>query len=193
MSPAFAAAYKDSLAVSNQRVMSFRGYRGTADEMPAGLPRLWGVPNASGYNALILKRTSNLLPMIDQPGLPPPWSDPDNINLDLLAARFLFLTRSQVLTDERGNSWLNDEMRFWLGQGCNQLPRKSARVVVPAPTKSTALAIVSRLACASQIPDGTEVARVRLTATGGDVQTPSLWPGPDSINWTYDSVNLHPS
>ncbi len=193
MPPPFAAAYKDSLAVSNQRVMSFRGYRGTADEMPAGLTRLWGVPNASGYNALILKRTSNLLPMIDQPGLPPPWSDPDNRNLDLLAARFLFLPRSQVLTDERGISWLNDEMRFWLGQGCNQLPRKSARVVVPAPTKSTALAIVSRLACASQIPDGTEVARVRLTDTGGDVQTRSLLAGRDSSEWAYDCGSVKPS
>jgi hypothetical protein len=188
--PPFAAAYQDSLAASNQRLMSFRGYRGTADEMPAGLTRLWGVPNASGYNALILKRTSNLLPMIDQPDLPLPWSEPENKSLDLMAARFLFLPRSQVSMDERGVSWLNDDMQVWLGQSCNQPPRKSATVVVPAPTKSTALAVVSRLACSSQIPDGTEVARVRLTDVGGSVQTRSLVAGRDSSEWAYDCASV---
>src|SRR5260370_32882175 len=193
MPPPFAAAYKDSLAVSNQRLMSYRGYRGGADEMPAGLTRLWGVPNASGYNALILKRTSNPLPMIDQPDLPLPWSEPDNRNLDLMAARFLFLPRSHVLTDERGVSWLNDEMQFWLGQGCNQLPRKSARGVVPVPTRSTALAIVSRLACSAQIPDGAEVARVRLTDAGGQVQTRSLPAGRHPSAGGYDCRRVKPA
>ena len=191
--PLFAKRYKDSLEASSQRLMSFRGYRGTADEMPAGLTRLWGVPNASGYNALILKRTSNLLPMIDLPGLPLPWSEPDDRSLDLMAARFLFLPRSQASTDERGVSWLNDDMQFWLGQGCNRPPRKSARVVAPVPTKSTAIAIVSRLACASQIPDGTEVARVSLTDAGGEVQTRSLVAGRDSSEWAYDCSSVKSS
>ena len=184
--PRFAAAYKDSLKASNQRLMSYRGYRGNVDEMPAGLTRLWGMPNASGYNALILKRTSNLLPMIDQPGLPLPWSEPEDRSLDLVAARFLFLPRTQVSTDERGVSWLDDDMQVWLGQGCNRPARKSARVAVPVPTKITAIAIVSRLACSSQIPDGTEVARVRLTDVGGTVQTRSLLAGRDSSEWAYD-------
>jgi hypothetical protein len=191
--PPFAETYKDSLAASNQRLMSYRGYRGAADEMPAGLTRLWGIPNASGYNALILKRTSNLLPMIDQPDLPLPWNEPDNRSLDLMAARFLFLARGQVSTDERGVLWLKDDMQLWLGQGCNQPPRKSATVVVPAPVKSTALAIVSRLACASQIPDGTEVARVRIVGVGEGVQARSLLAGRDSSEWAYDCGAVKPS
>jgi hypothetical protein len=191
--PPFAETYKDSLAASNQRLMSYRGYRGVADEMPAGLTRLWGVPNASGYNALILKRTSNLLPMIDQPDLPLPWSEPEDRGLDLMATRFLFLPLSQVSTDERGVMWLKDDMQLWLGQGCNQPARKSATVVVPAPAKSTALAIVSRLACASQIPDGTEVARLRLTDAGGEIQTRSLVAGRDSSEWAYDCGSVKPS
>src|SRR5260370_3919053 len=173
--------------------MTYGGYGGGADEMRAGLTRLWGVPNASGYNALILKRTSNLLPMIDQPDLPLPWSEPDNRSVDLIAARFLFLPRSHVLTDERGVSWLKDEMQFWLGQGCNQLTGKSARVVVAVPTRSTALAIVSRLACSAQIPDGAEVARVRFTDAGGQVQTRSLVAGRDSSEWAYDCGSVKPS
>jgi hypothetical protein len=184
--PPFAKGYRDSLEASNQRLMSYRGYLGNVDEMPAGLTRLWGVPNAGGYNALILKRTSALLPMIDQPGLPLPWSEPEDRSLDLMAARFLFLPRSQVSTDEGGVSWLNDDMQVWLGQGCNRPDRKSARVIVPVPTKSSAITIVSRLACSAQILDGTEVARVRLTDTNDEIQTRSLVAGRDSSEWAYD-------
>jgi Bacterial membrane protein YfhO len=193
IAPPFAERYKDSLKASNQRLMSFRGYRGAADEMPAGLTRLWGVPNASGYNALILKRTSNLLPMIDQPGLPLPWSEPENRSLDLMAVRYLFMPANELTTDSRGVSWRADDMQLWLGQTCNQLTRKSATVVVPAPTKSTALAIVSRLACSAQIPDGTEVARIRLTDAAGAVQTRSLLAGRDSSEWAYDCGSVKPS
>ncbi len=186
VAPPFAKRYQDSLDASNQRLMSYRGYRGDVDEMPAGLTRLWGVANTSGYNALILKRTSNLLPMIDHPGLPLPWSEPEAKSLDLMAARYLFLPRSQVLTDEGGVSWLKDELQFWMGQSCDQLPRKSATVVLSSPIKSNALAVVSRLACSAEILDGTEVVRVRLTDLGGAVQTRSLVAGRDTSEWAYD-------
>ena len=190
--PPFAETYKDSLDASNQRLMSYRGYRGGVDEMPAGLTRLWGIPNGSGYNALILRRTSNLLPSIDQPGLPLPWSEPDDRSLDLMAVRFLFLPRSQLSTDERGVSWLKDDLHFWLGQGCNQPPRKSAAVVLATPVKTTALAIVSRLACSAQIQDGTEVTRVKLIAADGAVFARTLVAGRDSSEWAYDCASVQP-
>ena len=191
--PPFAETYKDSLKASNQRLMSYRGYRGIVDEMPAGLTRLWAIPNASGYNALILRRTSNLLPAIDQPNLPLPWSEPDNRSLDLIAVRYLFLPASELTTDGHGTLWRKDDIQLWLGQGCNLPPRKSATVTLPAPVKSTALAIVSRLACSSQIPNGTEVAHVRLIDAGGRVETRSLVAGRDSSEWAYDCGSVTPS
>jgi len=193
VAPPFAETYRDSLKASNQRLMSYRGYRGVVDEMPAGLTRLWGIPNASGYNALILKRVSNLLPMIDQPDGPLPWSEPDDRGLDLMAVRYLFLPASELTTDSRGIMWRKDDMQFWLGQECNQPARKSATFTLPTPVKSDALAIVSRLACSSQIPDGTELARVRLVDAGGNLQTRSLVAGRDSSEWAYDCGSVTPS
>jgi hypothetical protein len=193
MAPPSAERYRESLKSSNQRLMSYRGYRGVVDEMPAGLTRLWDIPNASGYNALILRRTSNLLPAIDQPNLPLPWIEPDNRSLDLIAARYLFLPASELTTDSHGTLWRKDDIQLWLGQGCDQPPRKSATVTLPAPIKSTALAIASRLACSAQIPDGTEVARVRLIDTGGSAETRSLVAGRDSSEWAYDCAGVTPS
>src|SRR5260370_22811526 len=147
--------------------MSYRGYRGLPDEMPACLTRLWRVPNADGYNALILKRVSDLMPMIDQPDTQLPWVDPDNRNLDLMAVRYLVLPPARASTDEHGVSWTTDDMQLWLGDGCSQTAHKSASLVLPMPIASSAVQIVIRLACSVQIPDGPAVARGSLVDHNG--------------------------
>ena len=187
-----ATRYKNSLDASHQRLMTYRSPRGSIAEMPPNLTRLWGVPSASGYNVLILSRVSNLLPMIDAIGAPLPWSEPDNKSLDLMASRYLFLPASELMTDSGGILWCKDDMQFWLGSGCTQRESKSATVTLPVPVKGTALAIVSRLACSSQIPDGTEVARARLVDAGGNVQTRNLVAGRDSSEWAYDCGSVKP-
>jgi hypothetical protein len=190
--PEFATRYKSLLDASHQRLMPYRSPRGSIAEMPPNLTRLWRVPSASGYNVLILSRVSNLLPMIDAIGTPLPWSEPDNRSLDLMAVRYLFLPRKESSKDERGVSWLKDDMQFWLGYACNQPPHKYATVEVPDPVKSTALSIVSRLACSSQIPAGTEVARVRLVDADGKVQERGLVAGRDASEWAYDCGRVKP-
>lgn len=191
--PEIANRFQNSLDASHQRLMPYRSPRGSVAEMPPNLTRLWGVPSASGYNVLILSRMSSLLPMIDAVGTPLPWSEPDNKSLDLMAVLYLFLPRKESLTDERGVSWLKNDMQFWLGSGCNQPSRKSATVELTDPVKSTALSIVSRLACSSQIPDGTEVARVKLVdADDGQVQERSLVAGRDASEWAYDCDRVKP-
>ena len=87
--------YKNSLQATNQRLISYRGYRGTTEEMPANLTRLWGVPNAAGYNVLMLSRINKLFPMIDQMEAPLPWSEPDNRSLDLMAVRYFFFRKTK--------------------------------------------------------------------------------------------------
>src|SRR5260370_19445843 len=142
--------------------MSYRGYRGLPAEMPSCLTRLRGVPNAGGYNALILKRVSDLMPMIDQPDTQLPWVDPDNRNLDLMAVRYLVLPPAQSSKDEHGVSWLTDDMQLWLGNGCSQTTHKSASLVLPMPIATSAMKIVRLLACSVQIPEGAAVVRIRL-------------------------------
>jgi hypothetical protein len=84
-----------------------------------------------------------------------------------------------------------DDLDFWLGHDCTQPPRSKVTVALPAPVKSTALLVVSRLACSSQIPDGTEVARLRVTETDGNVEILSLIAGRDSSEWAYDCPSVN--
>ena len=193
--PEAALRYTTALAATHQRLMPYRGSRGSFGEMPPNLSRLWGVPSASGYNVLVFSRVSNLLPMIDIIGPPLPWSEPENKSLDLMAARYFFLPQNRTLTDSSGVAWIEQDAEFWLGSGCNELPRSSATLNLPTPFKSTALAIVSRLACSAQISDGTEVARLRLTDAQGKTETQSMLAGRDASEWAYDcggvTANVH--
>ena len=182
--------YQSSLLTTNQRLISYRGYRGTTDDMPANLTRLWGVPNAAGYNVLMLSRINKLIPMIDQMEAPLPWSEPDDRSLDLMAVRYFFFPQNKIITDSGGVSWIKQDARFWLGSGCNEPPRSSATLNLSTPIKSTTLAIVSRLACSTQIPDDAEVVRLRLTDAQGKIETRSLLAGRDSSEWAYDCAGV---
>jgi membrane protein YfhO len=182
--------YQSSLQTTNQRLISYRGYRGTTDEMPANLTRLWGVPNAAGYNVLMLSRINKLIPMIDQMEAPLPWSEPDDRSLDLMAVRYFFFPQNKILTDSGGVSWIKQDARFWLGSGCNEAPRRSATLDLATPVKGTTLAIVSRLACAAQIPDGAEVVRLKLSDAQGKTENRSLLAGRDSSEWAYDCAGV---
>ena len=188
--PEAAVRYTGLLDGTHQRLIPYRGSRGSLAEMPPNLSRLWGVPSASGYNVLVFTRVGNLLPMIDIIGPPLPWSEPENKSLDLMAARYFFFPQNKTMTDSSGVAWIEQDAEFWLGSGCNELPRSSATLNLPTPVKSTALAIVSRLACAGQIPDGAEVARLRLTDAQGKVETRSLLAGRDASEWAYDCAGV---
>jgi len=184
--PEAALRYTTTLDATHQRLIPYRGSRGSFGEMPPNLSRLWGVPNASGYNVLVFSRVSNLLPMIDIIGPPLPWSEPENKSLDVMAGRYFFVPQYKTMRDSSGVAWIDQDAEFWLGSGCNELPRSSATLNLPTPVKSTALAIVGRLACSAQIPDGAEVARLRLTDAQGKVETRSLLAGRDASEWAYD-------
>ena len=188
--PENVGGYKSSLLTTNQRLISYRGYRGTTEEMPANLTRLWGVPNAAGYNVLMLSRINKLFPMIDQMEAPLPWSEPDDRSLDLMAVRYFFFPQNKIIADSGGVSWIKQDARLWLGSGCNELPHSSATLNLPTPVVSTAIAFVSRLACSAPIPDGTEVVRLRLTDAQGKIENRSLLAGRDSSEWAYDCAGV---
>ena len=184
--PEFAIRYRNLLDRTRQRLIPYRSARGTLAEMPPNLTRLWGVPSAGGYNVLVLSRISNLLPMIDHTDTPLPWTTPEDKTPDLLAIRYLFLPQIQVETDSQGISWSRERMQQWLGEGCGQAPRNTLKFTLPNAYKSTSLAIVSRLACSSQVPDQTRLARVQLIDSGGNIQSRELLAGRDSSEWAAD-------
>ena len=186
-----ATRYKTQLESANQRMISYTGLRETID-MPANLTRLWGVPNAAGNNVLMLSRIDKLLPMIDKLETPLPWSAAHDKSLDIMAVRYLFFPQNQVFSDANGISWIKQDARFMLGYGCNEPPRHNAKLTLPKPVRSTGLAIVSRLACSPQIPDGTEVTRLRIADAQGKTETHSLLAGRDSSEWAYDCGQITP-
>ena len=190
--PERAIRYRNLFDASNQRLTPYRSSRGTIAEMPPNLTRLWGVPSASGYNVLIFSRITNLLPMIDYIDVPLPWSEPRNTNLDIMAVRYLFLPQDQPTTDERGMAWLKQDAQYWLGHACTQPENKTAVLTLPQPVPSTALAIVSRLACSSQITDGAEVARLQLFDSHDNVQTRTIVAGRDASEWAIDCPGVKP-
>jgi multisubunit Na+/H+ antiporter MnhB subunit len=59
--PDVLTSYKQRLVNSGQRLLSMTPSFGPAETAPANLSRLWGIPNARGYNPLILSRYSELL------------------------------------------------------------------------------------------------------------------------------------
>ena len=191
--PEFAVRYRNLLNPSIQRLIPYQSARGTLAEMPPNLTRLWGIPNAGGYNVLGLSHISNLLPMIDHTDAPLPWTTPEDKALDVLAIRYLFLPQIKVEKDSQGVSWSTERIQQWLGAGCGQSTGNSVKFTLPNPLKSTSLAIVSRLACSSQVPDQTLVARVRLIDANGNVQSRDLLAGRDSSEWAADCNLVKPN
>jgi hypothetical protein len=82
------------------------------------------------------------------------------------------------------------DLQLWLGSGCNNPDRKSARLTLPTAVGSTSFAIVSRLACSAAIRDGAEVVRLRFYDADGSIQTRSVVAGRDSSEWAYDCASV---
>jgi len=191
--PDIAVRYKELLAGSNQRVLPIRGTMAPTTEIPPNLSRLWQIQNASGYNSLILSRFSRLTNMQDVGTVTRPlWLDPSDQSLNLAAVRYLFRPSYELTTDAHGIAWQKDEMQIALGANCVERSRNSVSFNFPNPIRSSAVAIVSRLACASQVPDGTEVVQVRITNAAGAVETQSFRAGRDGSEWAYDCKQIKP-
>lgn len=184
--PAFAANYGKSLQATYQRALPIRGTRGTTSEIPPNLSRVWNVPSASAYGPLSLSRVSNLLSMRADSSLDPSWKNANNQSLNVLAVRYVLLSRTGPAQTVHGVLWNTENMGAWLGGGCDQPQNKSITFNLSTPVRATTLGIVSRLACSVGVPEGAEVVGVSLTGTDGSVQTQSLLAGRDTSEWAYD-------
>ena len=192
--PPIAARFGDLLQTSHQRVLPIHGTLSLPDELPPNLSRLWGVPSASGYNSLILSRYSNLVSMHDVGSLMRPlWFESAHQGMNLVATRYLFMPEAEPLTDHEGTVWSKEDMQLGLGSGCAEGSRDSVTFNLPAPVKSTSIAIVARLACSAHIPDGTEMARVSITNADGNQETHGFVAGRDASEWAYDCASVQPA
>jgi hypothetical protein len=185
--PEIATRYRSLLQGDQQRILPTRGTMAPRAELPPNLSRLWGVANASGYNSLILSRFSKLLNMQDVGTVTRPlWWDPNDQSLNLAAVRYLLMPRMEVVTDQSGTLWQKQDLQLWLGAGCNTTSTDSVTFHQTDLAPSTAIAIVARLACAVNIPDGAEVVQVKVIDTDNNLETHRLLAGRDVSDWAYD-------
>jgi hypothetical protein len=190
--PAASGKYGDLLRTSHQRLISVRGTLGATDEMPPNLSRLWDVPNATGYSPLTSYRFMRFASMLPDGSIASTWRDADDESLNLLAVRYAFVPRSEVMKDERGIIWAKENMDLWLGGGCDHPPREGVKFALPRPVRATDLYFVTRLACATALKDNEEVARVVLKDVEGNVLNAVLLAGRDTAEWSYDCRSIKP-
>src|SRR5207249_6681765 len=62
-SPSTAIRLKPILVANNQRMLPVRGVLGSLGEVIPDISRLWGVPSASGYDPLLIRRVSKIASM----------------------------------------------------------------------------------------------------------------------------------
>ena len=185
--PEIATRYRNLLQSENQRILPTRGTMAPRVEIPPNLSRLWGVPNASGYNSLILSRFSKLLNMQDVGTITRPvWWDPNDQSLDLAAVRYLLMPRMEVVADQSGTLWQKQDLQLWLGAGCNPISANQVVFNLTDLVPSTDIGIVARLGCAVNIPDGTEVVQLKVIDTNNNTEIHSLLAGRDASDWAYD-------
>ncbi len=190
--PSIVDNYKQTLASSHQRMVSARGTLGGVNELPPNLSRLWGVPNATGYGPLTLATVTDLLSLLPDGSLHPRWNEPGDQSLNLASARYIFLPQPEKFHDEREVLWVKENMDIWLGSGCDHPPRELVRFEVPSPFTTDTLAVVTRLACSTEVADDEEVVRFVIRNRAGATQTLTMLAGKDSAEWAYDCPNVKP-
>lgn len=194
--PEHALRYRQALLSSNQRLLTVRGGLGLPYEIPPNLSRLWGVPNMSIYNPLILSRISALLSMPPHGTVSSHWWQDDDRSLDILSVRYVISPRqmpiSPNLISKFGMNWTETSLEIPLGKGCRQTAKERIDFELSTPRVASQIGIVSAMACSAAVADGTEVARLRIRTVDGDTHDYVLRAGRDSSEWAYDCGDVFP-
>ncbi|MGB7923687.1 MAG: YfhO family protein [Pyrinomonadaceae bacterium] len=194
--PISAARYRPILEATAQRLMPLQGALGTRDEIFPDISRLWGVPSASGYGPLLLRRVGEMASMnnggvVDQQSLAV-----DNQSLNLMAVRFITLRVPQseaVAASGAGGPtrWAADDLDLSIGRGCGATD-SPVLFNLPTPIAATKVGIVSWLGCSGSIPNAAEVARITIVDDKGKTQERQLVAGRDTSEFAYDCSDVRP-
>lgn len=99
--PSTLAIVKAGLAQSHSRVLATRGGSGTLAELPCNFSKIWNIPNASGYQPLMLTRYGAMLDMTEGGFLIVPWTfKSENRGFDLLSVKYLTCPSDDKRLDE---------------------------------------------------------------------------------------------
>ena len=151
-----------------------------SSELPPNLSRLWGVANDSGYNSNSFGYTKCQNAGLGTRGLAPPGGIP---TIRQTSRQFVMLMRGMdvvTVTQERCGK---AELQLWLARDVTRL----RRLCHFDPRDRAQYCTQSWLGCvAVSIPDGAEVAQIKVVDTNNTIETHSLLAGRDVSDWAYD-------
>ena len=159
------------------------------------LPLLYGLYSVDGYDG-------GLLPLRDFVGMQRLFLDEEHLSLDgrlrenlreVPPGRLLSLLGVKyVITDKVFDVWIEDvfyDLQFSARLSPSGVSSVGSRELPDFP--STALGVISHLEGASDIPDGTPVARLSLTDETGWSRTFELLAGRDTSEGRYSAATTH--
>lgn len=161
----------NELAAQHQRLLAPGGTQLDA-VVPAAFARVWQIPIAGGYGPMLLGRHAALAMMGTNGAVDPLLLAADNAALDALAVRYVVMREEELApsgTIERdGLTWASRPMNLPVGPAeCGQRYPRTVTYALPADVDVASVAVVAHLRCSEDVPQGTEVARLRLLAADG--------------------------
>ncbi|MFN2432558.1 MAG: YfhO family protein [Gemmatimonadota bacterium] len=189
VAPPVAGRFRETLSATGQRLLSVSGHVGSRDELPVNRSRMWGVPSAAGYNPLLQSRLAEVIPVANWGQPQGAWASPRSLALDLLAVRYVLLPQAALTASAlaRAESFEPDAAGIVLGSGCGG-PEPSHLVYhVPADLRAVRLELVTSLVCATAVPEGADVLRVRMRGIpDADPREVVLRAGEHTAEWMHD-------
>ena len=173
----------DELAPGHQRLLAPGGTQ-LNDFVPAAFARVWQIPIAGGYGPMLLARHAALAMMGTNGAVDPLLLANDNAALDVLAVRYVVMKEDEVApsgTIERdGLTWASRPMNLPVGPAeCGQRYPRTVTYALPPGVEVASIALVAHLRCSEDVPQGTEVARLRLSSADGAMFERPLLAGVD--------------
>jgi hypothetical protein len=169
----YAERLRRDLEPLHQRAMAIGG-TSRDPVVPPSFARLWKIPLAGGYGPLLLQRTADLGMMGHEGATRPAVVGASDLALDLMAVRYV-----QVLPDDvtdpgtfeaGGVAWDRNDLAQSIGRAdCGYSYERADSIPLPPDVNVADVAIVSYLRCSEDVPQDSEVARMRVTAPGAVV------------------------
>jgi len=190
--PEVATRYRAILNESHQRLVPVAGLHSDRNQLPVNVSRLWGIPNSTGYNPLVLSRVNTILSRYETGALLDTWSSVKHRAFDILSVRYLFLPSDYLETFEARENlqWTREDLGVRLGNGCNESYPSSIEFSLPEGFSASRIGVVSKSFCATNISDGESVLSIRLSGDQGLNHQTDFVMGRDTAEWGYDCSGI---
>jgi hypothetical protein len=167
----YAERLRRDLEPLHQRAMAIGG-TSRDPVVPPSFARVWKIPLAGGYGPLLLQRTADLGMMGHEGATRPAIVATNDLALDLMAVRYIQVLRDDLAEpgtfEANGVTWASNDLALSIGRAdCGYAYERADSIPLPPDVNVVDVAVVSYLRCSEDVPQDTEVARLRITGPGG--------------------------